>query len=195
MAELPFAVAVNLAGSLVTIGHPFGPVAIEATALDLVKYCRGAILDGRTYSPEQQAQALVDEIRTTWDEWPEGGTKRLAELFKSKYAPNPKDPELPSYEELLSRRMLAPPCQLCEPGVSFCEYGGFRGHVKEKAIIDAFLKSKPQETTPAPSQKPKRPPITQADLDQIIAAGKASWEDEQRRKREQKAGFDSHGIN
>ncbi len=44
MADLEFEKAKNLAGALVTIGHPFSQAAIEATAFDLIKWCKGALI-------------------------------------------------------------------------------------------------------------------------------------------------------
>ena len=83
MADLHLEVARHLAGSLVTIGHPPCEDAINATALDLIRWCKGSIIDGRIWTPEHQAEALVYEARTTWDRW--RGTKQLLELFRAKY--------------------------------------------------------------------------------------------------------------
>lgn len=84
MPDLAFEVAKNLAGSLTTIGHPFSQAAINATAMDLVKWCKGIIIGGRAIGPEEQAEQLVDEARFTWTEWPEkGGTRQLLALFRT----------------------------------------------------------------------------------------------------------------
>ncbi len=88
MADLDPNVAKFLAAGLTTIGHPFSNDAIENTAMDLVRWCKGAFVDGAMWTPEKQARWLTEEVRENWDEWPEkGGTKRLLTLFKSKFAP------------------------------------------------------------------------------------------------------------
>jgi hypothetical protein len=84
MTDLTFKVAQHLAGSLVTIGHPTYEDAINATALDLVKWCRGATIQGRVLTAESQAAALVDEARYTWERW--RGTKQFRDLFRDKFA-------------------------------------------------------------------------------------------------------------
>src|SRR4051812_10645930 len=68
--DLSWEVALNLACSLLTIGHPRQPEAIQATALDLQAWCKGTTLNGRTITPDDQALGLVMEIRSTWEGWP-----------------------------------------------------------------------------------------------------------------------------
>jgi hypothetical protein len=87
-AELKWEAAQSLAASLTTIGHPFQTPAIQATAQDLMRWCTGAIRDGRAITAEQQAATLVNEARMTWDGWPEkGGTKQLFALFQQLFGP------------------------------------------------------------------------------------------------------------
>jgi hypothetical protein len=92
MAELDLREAQNIAAALVTIGHPFAPAAINATAMDLVRWCKGAIIDGRILSPRHQAEALVEEARTKWAEgWPDrGGTMQLLDLFRALFEKKPE---------------------------------------------------------------------------------------------------------
>jgi hypothetical protein len=138
VAELDFNVALRLAGALTTVGHPFREEAIEATALLLVRLCKGAVIDGRQWTPRQQAQAMVDEIVSTW-EWPErGGTKALQELYYAKYAGLPAGAPVLSPDGALQRGLLAKPCKFCEPSAAYCEYGGARAHQKQKEIAEAF---------------------------------------------------------
>lgn len=93
MSELSFTVAQSLAASLTTMGHPYGQAAINATAVDLMTWCKGVFFDGRFLNPEQQAQKLVNHVRMNWDAWPEqGGTKLLRAEFLRLFTP-PKDPD------------------------------------------------------------------------------------------------------
>jgi len=95
LAELPFPVAQTLAASLVTIGHPYIQAAINATAMDLIQWCKGSFVDGCNWSPEQQAREITETARATWEGgWPEnGGTKRLLELFRARFEPGKLGPE------------------------------------------------------------------------------------------------------
>lgn len=91
--ELTMELAIKLAESLTTIGHPRMAGAILATAQDLLEWCTGAILKGAAWSPARQAQWLVDTARRDWAEegWPErGGTGRLRDLFRKKFLPDVK---------------------------------------------------------------------------------------------------------
>ena len=120
MAELAFDAARRIATALVTIGHPYEPAAITATAHDLVKWCRGAIIANRVWSPEDQADALVDEARTGWDEgWPrQGGTPKILNLFLTMFPPKHQelDPDWKplSYEETVAKGLIRPPCEMCD---------------------------------------------------------------------------------
>lgn len=90
MADLDFRAAQSLAASLVTIGHPYAQVAIDATAADLVNWCKGLFVRGRIIDPEEQAQRLVTEARLTWKEgWPDkAGTSQLHDLFREMFEPS-----------------------------------------------------------------------------------------------------------
>jgi hypothetical protein len=188
MADLTLSVAQNLAGSLVTIGHPYQQAAINATAMDLLKWCKGAILDGRIWSAEQQAEALVEEARTTWDQWPEkGGTKQLLELFRTKYAPKPKAASASLEDrvpDMIARGILAAPCSHCPAGELFCEYGGARAH-ETAAQEEREARESAKRVTREGAKLTRKRPYTPVDLEQFIRGGKAVYEDEQRRKRQQ----------
>ena len=133
MAELTLGVARNIAGALVTIGHPYHQAAIDATALDLMKWCKGAFVDGRPVSPERQAESLVAEARSTWDGWPEkGGTKALLELFRTMYPPNHSEVSAEwsplTFEQTVAKGLILPPCPVCDdnlylgesPNIVYC---------------------------------------------------------------------------
>lgn len=138
MADLEFPVAMSLATSLTTIGHPPHSEAIRFTAMDLIKECRGGFFDGRPWSPEQQAEEIVEEIRTTWTKWPEGGTGQLLNLIRTRF-PKPAPPKAiatpsgidPETRSLLERGHLKPPCKHCAPGEPFCPYNGEKQHARQ----------------------------------------------------------------
>ena len=151
MANLDFGVAQSLAGSLTTIGHPWAETAVRATAMDLIKWCSGAIINGRPCTPEQQAQALIDHVRENWEEWPDkGGTKRLYELFQVLFPPKAAATPAPDTAQLAERGLLAAPCVHCEPEASFCEYGGARGHAAAIADQKYWEERGAQKRTGAP---------------------------------------------
>ena len=86
MANLDMKDAEILAGQLATIGHPYGAVAVLATAQDLIDWCKGGIFGGRPWTPSEQAGALVHEARTTFGEWNKaGGTTALLALFRGMF--------------------------------------------------------------------------------------------------------------
>jgi hypothetical protein len=88
MADISVQDALVLAESLTTIGHPkYPPGALMATAMDIQGWCKGGIFDGRPWTPLEQAAAIVEEARTTWEGgWPDkGGTMRLFCLFRAKF--------------------------------------------------------------------------------------------------------------
>jgi hypothetical protein len=90
LAELDLAVAVQLAAQFKTLaGFPWD--GVEATAADLVRWCRGSILDNTVWPPEAQARWLVDEARDTWDKWK--STASLRALFMSKFERRKLHPE------------------------------------------------------------------------------------------------------
>jgi hypothetical protein len=116
MPELNIDDATALAGSLANIGHPRMQAAINATAFCLVKWCKGAIIDGLVYSPERQAQELVQRACETWTEgWPvRGGTAKLLALFRELYEARKPVVENPAtQEQLIARGVLSPPCEVC----------------------------------------------------------------------------------
>jgi len=185
VAELTVERAKVFAGMLVTAGHPYAESAILATALDLMKWCHGAVVGGRVWTPEQQAQAIVDEVRTEWDGWPEkGGTRQLLQLFRAKYARVELETVPISLSDALARKLLAPPCAFCEPGSSHCEFGGPRGHEMEKASIDARAKN--------PSTQ-KLDPEVKLTYGQMQQRAAAVYEEEQRRERAQLARLEDRG--
>lgn len=177
MADLSVQVAQGLVGYLLTIGHPYQQAAVNATALNLIKWCKGDI--SRRMTPEQQAQALVEDAAETWEKWPEGGTRALLELFRAKYAPQKKVLTAEeSVASMIGRGQLAPPCDRCDPGLLYCQYGGSRAHAHYDAEAAARAKVVIDITT---SPKPK-PTIN---LDQLLARAPAVYEEEQYRKCEQ----------
>lgn len=87
--ELKFEVALQLARSLTTIdGFPRFEDAIMATAFDLQDWCRGCFLAGGFWSPERQAQWVVQEARLTWLKW--ASTADFRGLFQAKFQPKPE---------------------------------------------------------------------------------------------------------
>lgn len=82
--ELTFEVAKGLATSLSTIkGFPRHDAAITAVALDLIDWCKGKLVGKKTYSPEQQAQIIVQEARLNWLEWTSMADLRA--VFRAKF--------------------------------------------------------------------------------------------------------------
>lgn len=180
--KLDFAVAQRLAAALVTIGHPFHPAAIDATAWDLVKWCAGYFGGSRPISPEEQAESLIEEARVEWESgWPEkGGTRKLHDLFERMYpskALAPAPATFATLEDVRARGLLSPPCRHCADDATFCEYGGARGH---KRMLDDVVALPPAERKP-----PKAPPAVPFSLDEVLARGEQLWRAEQARKREQ----------
>ena len=101
---LPLEVAVKVAGSLTVAGHPRNQDAINATAMQLIRLCKGCQINGQSWNPEQQAEELVRLVTEEWgDGWPErGGSKRLQDLYRSKFIPEvlPPNPAQPLGEKL-----------------------------------------------------------------------------------------------
>lgn len=87
MADITVQDALVLAESLTTVGHPRAAGSVMATAMDIQGWCKGGIFDGRPWTPLEQATAIVQEARTTWEGgWPEkGGTMRLLCAFRAKF--------------------------------------------------------------------------------------------------------------
>ncbi len=130
MADLTNEDALALASSLITIGHPFSPLAVQATALDLIEMCKGKVLGpGQILTPYEQAKKLIDRARSSWEEgWPErGGTRKLQLLFQEMFG-KPEEWVPISYEETLARGLVRPPCGRCDdfghvgtrPTIQFC---------------------------------------------------------------------------
>ncbi len=146
--QLNFELALEFAESLTTIDHPRSKAAIRATAEDLVYWCVGAFLDGVPWSAEDQASWLVTEARHTWERWT--STADLRKLFRAKFPVKTKpEPEalLPSVEDYVKRKLLAPRCPLCESEAPYCEYGGHKAH----AWFQAW------DGQPVPNAEPKQP--------------------------------------
>lgn len=85
IAELDLEVALKLATQLTTIADcPRSAIAIEATAQDLIRWCRGWIGQNNVWPPEAQARWLVREARETWTEkWL--GTGALKQLLDARF--------------------------------------------------------------------------------------------------------------
>ena len=187
MPDLTFSVAQNLAASLVTIGHPYQQAAVNATAMDLVKWCKGRITDGGVQSPEQQAEALIDEVRTTWTEWPQGGTRALLELFQGKYAPR-KTVKPVTEEDMRARGLIDPPCEVCDgrlyvgeaPNLNYCITCRAGRH---NARWDGEQGLRRLNTQGLKSQVP----VTNLTYQQLQERAQAIYEEEQRRKRAREA--------
>jgi len=83
LADLDPTVAVELATQFKTInGFPWD--AVDVTAQDLIRWCRGWIGKNNVWPPEAQARWLVREARETWTEkWL--GTGALKELFDARF--------------------------------------------------------------------------------------------------------------
>lgn len=185
MATLTFEVALQMAGSLTTIGHPYAKPALDATAMDLMKWCKGGIFDGRVWTAEQMAEAMVEEARTTWGDWTEaGGTTALRALFKAKFSKPPASWEQKFNGEergiasLIERGLLTPPCEHCGPADPYCEFGGAKRHGAAVAKERALGKE-------AMAREPPPPPPAARDYNEMSRRALVAYEDEQRRKAEQ----------
>ena len=105
--ELRWEVALEMAGALSTIDEfPRNHGAMRATAEDLVRWCKGAFLEGLAWSAEAQASWLVETARETFTKWP--GTAALKQLFHDKFSKRvlPREQET----EFVNR---GPICALC----------------------------------------------------------------------------------
>jgi hypothetical protein len=155
--------------------------------MDLIRWCKGAVINGVVWSPERQAAGLVEEARETWENgWPDrGGTQQLRSLFQCKYAPPQKEIAPLGRAELIEQGKLARPCVLCDPRYDYCEYGGVKGH--QLALKEEAEREDVERRIAATETKPRleRKPLTQFDVDRILRDGQHLWEQEQQRKREQ----------
>lgn len=88
LADLDPALALVLATELTTIQDcPRSNVAINATAQDLIRWCRGWIGNNNVWPPEAQARWLVREAREKWAEkWL--GTGALKQLLDARFPPS-----------------------------------------------------------------------------------------------------------
>jgi hypothetical protein len=187
MAEpLAWEDALRLARSLKTIkGFAWDEANIEATAADLVGWCRGYVTANRVWSPQDQALDAVTAARHTWVEWT--GAADLHALILAKFPPKARAVDfVPASEQDLVRRGL-----LC--GKCFGE-GKFDGDYCTCNMGRAAKRWDAHNPAPAPV-KPNVRPIRTTNLDQLLRDGQRLWEDEQRRKREQleAAGIDTPG--
>lgn len=57
--------------------------AVDATAKDLMRWCNGAIVNGRVWPPEAQAREVAREARESWEKWM--GTAQLKAIFDAKF--------------------------------------------------------------------------------------------------------------
>lgn len=177
MAELSFSVAQNLAASLITIGHPYQQAAINATAMDLVRWCNGILANGVRIDPEKQAQNLVDAARTNWEDgWPsQGGTARLYTLFREMFG-KPSESGQITYEQLQARGLIDPPCEHCDGGgytgsppfVEFCRCAQGR-HQRywqgERGLLRINTKSDDKRKSVAANRLKE---VTREDLDRLL---------------------------
>lgn len=180
MAKLTFDVAQNLVGYLIAIGHPYQEKAVNATAMLLCKWCAGPL-------GEQQAQALVEDAAENWERWPEGGTKALLDLFRGKFPRKEQAPDARVSDglvgSLIERGLVAPPCELCEPGAPSCEFGGIKSHrAAQKGTVWAIGI---EEAAARPAVYKKQRPVTDLSFTEILRQAEASWELEKIRKRAQ----------
>lgn len=182
MANLDFSVAQHLAAALCSAGHPFQRDVIDATAADLVKWCKGCFIASRAVGPEEQAEALVEKAREWEGGWPDkGGTAKLKALFTEMFpARQEKAWEPAGADELATRGLLAPRCLHCPLDASFCEYGGPRAHkryLEEQQYIQAHQEEK----------RPRRAPLIQMTAGEFQARAAAFYRDEEQRKAHQLA--------
>ena len=192
MANLDMKDAEILAGQLATIGHPYGAVAILATAQDLVDWCRGGIFGGRPWTPAEQAGALVKEARLTLGNWEKaGGTTALRSLFGDMYPQCcESDPAWKpiTFEEMIAKGLIRPPCETCDdrqligqaPEIRYCmACPGGRHLAKWEGERGLQRLNHPPIEKPRPTRDFSTvEPITPAQM-------AAALEDEQRRRAEQ----------
>jgi hypothetical protein len=192
MADLKLEVAVNLVGNLLAAGHPYQQSAINATALLLMKWCKGAIVNGVTWSPEQQATALVEEAGLWEGGWPDkGGPKQLLDLFRAKFKPVRT---FNTFVELTAEEKAA-----CDPANFCAECHGFGTRringLTQYCPCDAGQAFAVQCGGQEWLDRINRPagastaanPVTRASIEQLLAHAQENLEDEQRRKAEQLA--------
>jgi hypothetical protein len=195
VADLDMKDAEVLADSLCTINHPMLQAARLSTAMDLHDWCHGGIFEGRPWTPLEQANALVQEARLTFGDWAKaGGTTALLAIYRAKF-PEPLKPALPplTTAELIATGRVAAPCEYCDPGEPWCQFGGAKGHARylpggifgprqhEIAVEELRHRDRPATILTMPRAASILPPT----YEEMQARGKAQYEDECRRKREQ----------
>lgn len=163
-AELDFDNAQHLARALKSIkGFPWDEDTINATAGDLVRWCKGGIINGRLWTPEEQAGAIVDEAREAWEEWQ--GSRQLKLLFLEKFTPAVEEKPPASSAELVQRGLLAPRCIHCEPGAEFCEYGGAKQHAR--AAVEIAAAQAHWKTHDLPIRPPTKPAARPTSIEEL----------------------------
>lgn len=188
--KLKFELALKLARSLTTVGHPRFEEALFATAEDLVHWCQGAFVDGHIWSPEDQAQWLVTEVRENWREWT--STADMREVLIRKFSVKEMNPEHQVIE--LGPKPLIE-CQVCNDfghvrGPSgwyeFCgcksgeieklQHGETWLHVLNRDLANQIQKQRNEEARlerwrcqdfQNNAQRAGKQPITQADFDKL----------------------------
>lgn len=143
---------------------------VDATARDLMRWCN-AELGEREWSAERQAAWLVTEARERWTErWL--GTAALKKIFNERFPPKKtQDWQPASYQELLARGLIRPPCERCDdrglvgerPNLDFCTCP--EGRRMRKWEGERFL----VEVNGA-GKKPRTKPPLDADLEKVRAA-------------------------
>lgn len=183
MPDLDFGVAMSLAGSLTNVGHSWKEEAIRYTAMKLIEWCKGEVINGRVWKPDQQAQALIDHVHEQWDEWPQGATKRLREAFDRLFPHKQQAAPPPDIAAMVARGLLPKPCVHCNPEEVFCEHNGEKGHA-------AFLEDQ-KYWADRNAQQPEKPrpfaPVIQLTAEEFQRRAAAFYRDEQQRKAHQVA--------
>ena len=167
--ELTPDIARDLAGTLVTIGHPYSPVAIAATGIDIYEMCKGIIgpaaPNGQRLTRYEQAHMLVTAARNWTEGWPErGGTAKLKQLFRELF-PSRELEALPvlTHEEAVARGMIHGPCEACNdkgfvgtvPNIDFCFC--YEGRYRRWEGANLARLNTPPEPEPAPPGRSKQP--------------------------------------
>jgi hypothetical protein len=151
--QLKFEVAQALARSLTTIdGFPRFDEALTATAEDLVRWCKGAFIEGKQWSAESQAYWLVTEAREKMaDRWQ--GTGALLAIFNQKFVkPVKSSNEFIDYSN--------EPC-ICGSGERF------RLCCQGKPLPPLYEWLNDKKTNPPPQPPNRLRPITQEDIDRL----------------------------
>ena len=117
MDQLSIEVAIMLARRLKSIpGLSWEDEVTQGIAEDLMHWCHGAILNGRCWSAETQAEWLVTEVREQWTQWL--GTGAMLAIFRQKFPPTSAGNEW-------NDSFMHDPCPVCGSGKPFrkCHYG------------------------------------------------------------------------